>query len=148
MTVLVIDGKGGGLGAALITRLRERLEAPAAPEGRVRILALGTNAAATAAMLRAGADDGATGGHAIARQCALLGAGDAILGPLAILASGAMLGEVTRDMAAAIAESAALKVLIPTERCGVAVVGVSERSTRVLIDEAAQRVLAAQRREA
>ncbi|MDI9498831.1 MAG: DUF3842 family protein [Bacillota bacterium] len=131
--LVVIDGKGGGLGAALIGRIRERLQAPAG----VRLVALGTNASATTAMLRAGADDAATGENAIVHMCARA---DLIIGPLAIVASGAMLGEISQQIATAVAESPAPKLLVPTERCGIMVAGVAAGPQRLLLDEVAERV--------
>ncbi len=131
--LVVIDGKGGGLGAALISRIRERLPASAA----IRLVALGTNASATTAMLRAGADDAATGENAIVHMSARA---DLIIGPLAIVASGAMLGEISAPMARAVAESPAPKLLVPTERCGIMVAGVAPGPQRLLLDEVAARV--------
>ncbi|MDI9470806.1 MAG: DUF3842 family protein [Bacillota bacterium] len=131
--LVVIDGKGGGLGAALISRIRERLPVPCA----VRLVALGTNSSATTAMLRAGADDAATGENAIVHMSA---SADLIIGPLAIVASGSMLGEISARMAQAVAESPAPKLLVPTERCGIMVAGVTPGPQRLLLDEVAERV--------
>ena len=59
MTIIVLDGQGGGIGRAIITALLPKL-----PEG-VQLLCVGTNAMATAAMLKAGAQRGATGENAV-----------------------------------------------------------------------------------
>ena len=56
--VAVIDGQGGGMGRAITQRIRA-----AFPNVMIRVL--GTNAAATATMLKGGADDGATGENAV-----------------------------------------------------------------------------------
>ena len=53
-TVMVVDAQGGGLGKQLITIIKKEL-----PE--VHVLAVGANSTATSAMLRAGADEAATG---------------------------------------------------------------------------------------
>lgn len=114
MKIMVMDGQGGGIGRALIEALRAKLGSQA------EIAALGTNAAATSAMMKAGADRGATGENAVV-VCALKA--DVILGSVGILAADAMLGEITPAMARAVAQSPAEKILIPLNRCGIHVVG-------------------------
>ena len=126
--ILVIDGQGGGIGKALIVQLRSLL-----PEQE--IIALGTNALATAGMLRAGANNGATGENAICFNCS---DADIILGAVGILAADAMLGELTPAMARAIADSSAIKLLVPMNRCHIRVVGAQNRPIEELIAEAAQ----------
>ena len=107
LIVAVVDGLGGGIGKSLVEKLKKTQ-----PDLHVR--ALGTNSEATGRMLKAGADDGATGENAV-----VVNAGKAriILGVVTILASGGLLGEITPDMARAVGESDALKILIPMERC-------------------------------
>ena len=82
----------------------------------LRVRALGTNALATAAMLKGGADEGATGENAVS-----FGAGRAhiLLGPVGILAANGLLGEVTPRMAEAIGASEAVKILLPSQRCSI-----------------------------
>ena len=133
MKVLVIDGQGGGVGKALVSAIKHI--APA-----VTLTALGTNAAATAAMLRAGADQGATGESAIRYQCTTA---DVITGVIGILHSNALLGEISPAIAAAVSGSEAQKILIPLDRCGLHVVGVTKRPMEELIAEAAQAVASA-----
>lgn len=111
--LVIIDGQGGGVGRALIENLKK-----ARPN--CEITAIGTNAIATAAMLRAGADRGATGENAVKVCCARA---DIIAGPIGILMANAMLGEITPEMAAAVGMSEAQKVLVPSARCGVHVAG-------------------------
>ena len=130
MKVLVIDGQGGGVGKALVSAIKRI--APA-----VTLTALGTNAAATAAMLRAGADQGATGESAIRYQSKTA---DVITGVIGILHSNALLGEISPAIAAAVSGSEAQKILIPLDRCGLHVVGVTKRPMEELIVEAAQAV--------
>lgn len=105
--VAVIDGQGGGVGKALIERIKVEF-----PDIHVR--ALGTNVQATAAMIRAGANDGATGENAIVYNA---GRVEIIMGPVAVLSANALLGEVTPAMAAAVGKSDALKILLPSQRC-------------------------------
>lgn len=131
MKILVIDGQGGGVGRALVTALKQL-----APE--LRLTALGTNAAATSAMLRAGADQGATGENAIRYQCA---SADIIIGVIGILHANALLGEISPAIAGAVSRSDAEKVLIPLERCGLHVAGVESNPLEAKIAEAAALVV-------
>lgn len=126
MTVLVIDAKGGGIGKQMISAIKQKLPG-------VSVIAVGTNSTATAAMLRAGADDAATGENAVAVGCR---AADVIVGPIGIAIADSMLGEVTPGMSLAVAQSRAAKVLIPVSHCGNVVVGVSSYNTTQLIQEA------------
>lgn len=131
MKLLVIDGQGGGIGKRLVSALKEQL--PAQP-----VMALGTNALATAAMLKSGADQGATGENAICHQCL---SADVIAGVTGILHANAMLGEITPAMAAAISGSEALKVLIPLDRCGIKIVGVRPMTLDEAIKAAAEEII-------
>ena len=126
MRIAVIDGQGGGIGKAVIEKMREELG------DDIGILALGTNALATSAMLKAGANEGATGENAIVVNTPKV---NLIVGSAAILAADSMLGELTPLMAAAVARSAARKVLIPLNRCGIHVVGVSAKPLPHYIDD-------------
>lgn len=130
MRIAVIDGQGGGIGKAIVEKLRKEL-----PEG-VEIVALGTNSTATSIMMKAGANEGATGENAIVYNA---GRVNVIAGAIGIIAANAMLGELTPAMARAIAESPARKVLLPLNRCNIETVGV-DRSKPMphLIDEMVQ----------
>lgn len=115
--VLVIDGQGGKIGALIVSEIRKRY-----PEAEVS--AVGTNAAATAAMLKAGAHYGATGENPVvvaARKA------DVIIGPTGMVIADALLGEVTEKMAVAVGRSDAAKLLIPINKCNTVVVGVEEK---------------------
>ena len=127
MRIAVVDGQGGGIGKAIVERIKS------ADIKGVEILALGTNATATGQMLRAGADEGATGENAIVHNMAEV---DIIVGVIAVLAANSMLGELTPAMVEAIGGSKAFKVLLPINRCGIHVVGVKDTNLSVLLDEA------------
>jgi hypothetical protein len=127
MKVLVIDGQGGGLGKSIVERLKAVM--PGIP-----VIALGTNALATAAMIRAGADAGATGENAILFNCRNA---DFILGATGIIVANAMLGEISPAIAAAVGESNANKLLIPSDRCNLHIMGVRHQSMEAAITEAA-----------
>jgi len=129
MTICVVDGQGGGIGSAVIKRLKEEFEE------RIEIIALGTNAIATANMLKARANKGASGENAIVRTVAMA---DIIIGPLNILAAHSMLGEITPKMAEAIGKSNARKILIPLIRESLEVVGVVSEPLPHLIERIVQ----------
>ena len=124
-TIVVIDGQGGGIGSSIIKKLRESYAE------RMEIIALGTNAIATANMLKAGANRGASGQNAIVRTSRHA---DIIIGPISIVMANAMLGELTPGMAEAVASSKARKILIPLSQENVAVVGVTPDRLPKLIE--------------
>jgi len=103
MKVIVIDGQGGRMGRAVVEQLRE-----CCPD--LPITAIGTNSTATAAMLKAGAQYGATGENPVIVACR---DADLIIGPIGIVIADSLLGEITPAMAAAVGASAAHKILIP-----------------------------------
>ena len=123
--ICVIDGQGGGIGTAIIKALRKRFDEA------IEIVALGTNAVATAQMLRAGANRGATGENPVVRMVA---DADLILGPLSVTWPNAMMGEVTLSMAEAIMSSPAPKVLIPLHQEKVTIVGGSREPLPHLVE--------------
>ena len=126
MNILVIDAQGGGMGRMLVEGLKRAL-----PEQAVT--AVGTNALATSAMLKAGADQAATGENAI-RVCAARA--DMILAPIGMVLADAMLGEVTAEMAVAIGRSRAHKILLPVARCQTSVVGVQKLTMAEAVEKA------------
>ena len=124
--VAVVDGQGGGMGRGLVEAVKQTW-----PNLHVR--ALGTNALATAAMLKAGADDGATGENAVAVNAAWA---DVILGPVGAAVPHGLLGEVTPRMAEAIGASAAVKILLPSNRCGIRLAAGAAQPMQFYLDEA------------
>lgn len=113
MNIMVIDGQGGRMGKSIVEQMKRNF-----PEDE--ILAIGTNSIATAAMLKAGADAGATGENPAIVGCRTA---DLIIGPLGIVIADSLLGEITPAMAAAIGQSRAKKILLPVNRCQHYVVG-------------------------
>ncbi|MBW1777555.1 MAG: DUF3842 family protein [Deltaproteobacteria bacterium] len=124
--ICVIDGQGGGIGSAVIKKLKEIFEE------RIEIIALGTNAIATSQMLKARANRGASGENAIVQT---VKTADVIIGTIGILMANAMMGEVTPAMAAAVADSPARKILIPLSQEPVEVVGTPRAPLPHLIEE-------------
>lgn len=111
--LIVIDGQGGKLGKLLVTEIKKALP-------NQYVLALGTNSIATAAMLKAGADNGATGENPIVVNCHNA---DIIVGALGIIVANSLLGEITPIMASAIGSSPAIRVLIPIAKCNNVIIG-------------------------
>ena len=124
--ICVIDGQGGGIGSAIIKRIQ------AAFAENIEVVALGTNAVATAQMLKAGANRGASGENAVFHTVKNV---DVITGPISIIMANAMMGEVTPKIAEAVASSPAKKILIPLSQENVEIVGVAQRPLPKLVQE-------------
>ncbi len=129
--VLIIDGQGGKMGRQLAEALLQQENPP-------EITVVGTNAIATANMLKAGDVQAATGENAV-----IVGSrrADVIAGPIGIVMADSLLGEITASMATAVAQSEAFKVLLPVNRCGHYIVGAGDKTLNQLIHEAAQKIL-------
>ena len=126
MRICVIDGQGGGIGAAIIKRLKEVYRE------EHEVIALGTNAVATAQMMKARANRGASGENAIVRTVTGV---DVILGCLSIVLANSMMGEVTPRMAEAIASAPAPKILLPLTQERVEIVGLSPEPLPHLVEK-------------
>ena len=94
------------------------------------ITAVGTNSVAASNMLKAGADHAATGENAIIVGCRKA---DIIIGPIGIVIADSMYGEITPKMAAAVGQSSAKRLLIPTNQCDNIVLGTSNASMGSMI---------------
>jgi len=126
ITIAVIDGQGGGIGRAVTEKCKKRL-----PD--CFIIAAGTNATATASMVKAGADVGATGENAIiynAEHC------DILIAPIGAAFANSMYGEITEKMAMAVSKSEAVRVFIPISKCAVHIAGLLDKPLADLIDDA------------
>ena len=128
MKIVVIDAQGGGLGRAIITQIRQAFPT-------LTIIAVGTNAAASSAMIKAGASGCATGENAVIYNCRKCTGEDLIVGPIGILLTNAMYGEVSAAMASAVCECDAHKIVIPSNRCNVYVTGSTSMSIAAHISE-------------
>lgn len=125
MKIVVIDGQGGGVGKCLIERIKSNV--PTA-----EIMAVGTNSLATTAMLKVGANCGATGENSIIYASSKA---DIIVGPIGIILANSMLGEITSEMTNAITKSEATKVLIPVSKCHTFIAGLSDKNLSKYIDD-------------
>ena len=128
MKVVVIDGQSGRIGQLFVDKvIKAKLPC--------QLIAIGTNAIATSAMVKSGASMGATGENPVivASRTA-----DIIVGPIGILAADAMLGEITAPMAAAVGRSSAKKLLLPVNLCNNIVVGTQTLSLSAILDEAVE----------
>ncbi len=126
MNITIIDGQGGHLGAQLVKEITTLF-----PEHNLTVV--GTNAIATAAMLKAGAKNGATGENPVLVACRKA---DVIIGPVGIVIADSLLGEITEKMALAVGKADAVRILIPMNKCDNLVAGVPNLNTSALIADA------------
>ena len=130
MNILVIDGQGGGIGKQLVAAIKKSCNAAI-------ITAVGTNSLATSAMLKAGADNAATGENAVVVGCRHA---DIILGPIGIVIADAMFGEITPAMAIAVGRSNAVRILIPVKHCDNIIAGATDQPLSKIIDNAVAQI--------
>lgn len=130
MNILVIDGQGGQLGGQLIKSLKANFQ-------NIKIMAVGTNATATATMIKAGADQGATGENPVIVACRKA---DIIIGPIGIVIADSLFGEITPQMATTVGQANAVRILLPVNRCDNLVAGISDVSTAVILDDVVSKV--------
>ena len=102
--ICVIDGHGGGIGSTMVRYIKQ------SHKDRFDLVAIGTNAIATAAMIKAGAPRGISGENALIRTVATA---DIIIAPVSATWPNAILGEITPEMATAVIDSPAVKILLP-----------------------------------
>lgn len=126
MELLVVDGQGGRIGQQLVRAITTR-------HPQLKVFAVGTNGLATAAMLKGGAAQGATGENALLVACRRA---DVILGPLGIVIADALMGEISPAMAVAVAQARARRILIPLNQCDNLVAGVADMPVGRLLDSA------------
>lgn len=134
MKIVIIDGQGGRLGRMLVEAAIKRF-----PDAR--ITAVGTNTIATAAMIKGGARQAATGENAVRVACRNA---DAIIGPMGIVIADALYGEITPEMAVSVGQSPATRILLPmSTHCENVVAGMREGlSIQELVDDAMNRLAA------
>lgn len=137
--ILIIDGQGGGLGKSIIEQLKNELGSSNERGSFIELAAAGTNSAASAAMLKAGADIAATGENAVIYNSKKA---DIITGAVGICIANSMHGEISPDIAKAVCESDAVKILIPmTSKCNINIMGVTEKPMAQYISEAVENII-------
>ena len=130
-SIAVIDGQGGGIGSVIIKRLLETFSE------EIELIGLGTNAMATGAMLKAGANKGASGENAIVQTVKKV---DIIVGTTGIILANSMMGELTPKMAEAIASSPAMKYLLPVKIPEAEIIGAPKEPLPHLVDQLIKRI--------
>lgn len=125
MTILVLDGQGGRLGSQLVKEICARFPGQ-------ELLAVGTNSMATERMLKAGAPRAATGENAVVVACRKA---DVIVGPIGMVIADALLGEVTPEMAKAVGQSRATRILLPSDKCETLIAGIADAGMGALIED-------------
>ena len=124
MRAVVIDGQGGGLGRQVVAAVKGKYK-------DIEVVAIGTNATATQAMLKAGADVAATGENPLIVN---VRNADVIIGPVGIVIADSLFGEITPKMAKAVGQSRARRLLIPVNLCSNIVIGVTNLSISVMVN--------------
>ena len=130
MKILIIDGQGGGMGRQLVENIKKSFPT-------VELTAVGTNALATQAMLKAGADHAATGENAVVVGCRTA---DLIIGPVGIVIADSLWGEITPAMATAVGQSLAARILLPMNQCNNIIVGIEDVSASKLIQNCLEEI--------
>jgi NAD(P)-dependent dehydrogenase (short-subunit alcohol dehydrogenase family) len=131
LKIAVVDGQGGGIGRIIVEKLRHELGSA------VQIMGLGTNAVASSVMLKAGANEGASGENAVVYNVQRV---DCIVGSVAIIAANSFAGELSPRMAEAIATVDAVKILIPINKAGIQITGTIIESLPIQVDQLVERV--------
>ena len=127
MVIAVVDGMGGGIGAQVVSALRDELPS------YIEIYALGTNSIATSAMMKAHANKGATGENAImvsSKKASI------VVAPVSVVIPNSMMGEVTSKISEAISGSEGLKILLPIMPEDIEMVGLEGKPLSLLIKDA------------
>ena len=125
MNILIIDGQGGQLGAQIIKTIKSRFV-------DAKLTAVGTNAVATTAMLKAGADNAATGENPVVVACRKA---DVIIGPVGIVIADSLMGEITEKMAVAVGRADAVRILVPINKCDNLIAGVPNLNAGALVED-------------
>lgn len=125
MNILIIDGQGGQMGAQLIKTIMTCFKT-------VNITAIGTNATATASMIKAGAKQAATGENPVVVACRKA---EVIIGPVGIVIADSMHGEITPAMALAVGQAEATRILIPVNKCENMIAGIGDVTMSVMMED-------------
>ncbi|EKQ57326.1 MAG: hypothetical protein A370_01036 [Clostridium sp. Maddingley MBC34-26] len=128
MKIAVIDAQGAGLGQNIIKRIRREIG------NNVYIIALGTNSFATSKMVQSGANIGVSGERAISSFCKTTKI-DSIIGPIGVICSGGINGEITPMISNAIFNMDCTKYILPLQKHGIYIPGTRDLQIKDLIEE-------------
>ncbi|MCL2771781.1 MAG: DUF3842 family protein [Oscillospiraceae bacterium] len=138
MRILVIDGQGGGLGKSIVEQIAQIKQSKKMNELKdFEITAAGTNSVAASSMLKAGADIAASGENAVVYNSKK---SDIITGAVGICFAYSMHGEISPNIANAVCESDAVKILIPISKCNINIMGVTDKPMAQYISEAVEKI--------
>lgn len=128
MKVAILDAQGAGLGKAVVKKIRKEIGS------NIYLIALGTNPLATSNMIKAGANTGVTGEENICNFCQVNNP-DCIIGPIGIICSGGINGEITSSISQAVFELKCTKYIIPLQKHGIYIPGTTKLKIKEIIDE-------------
>lgn len=128
MKIAVIDAQGAGIGQTVIRSLRKEIIS------HITIIALGTNETAASNMKKAGADFKYTGEKNICTFC-ITQTVDAIIGPIGIMISGGINGEITTKISQSIFGMSCKKYIIPLQKHGIYIPGTRNLEIKDIISE-------------
>ncbi len=128
MKIAVIDAQGAGFGQTIIQKIRKEVGLD------IYITALGTNTFATSRMIRAGANVGITGENAICSFC-MTNKIDSIIGPIGMICSGGINGEITALIAKSIFNMDCTKYIIPLQKHGIYIPGTRNLQIKDIIKD-------------
>ncbi|MEK6265237.1 MAG: DUF3842 family protein [Clostridium sp.] len=128
MKIAVIDAQGAGLGQSIIKKIRKEVDLD------VYIIALGTNTIATSNMLRAGANVGISGEKEICSFCRTNKI-ESIIGPIGIICSGGINGEITASISSSIFNMDCTKYILPLQKHGIYIPGTRNLQIKDIIEE-------------
>lgn len=128
MNIGVIDGQGAGIGQSVIKKIRKETGSSHL------IVAMGTNEIGAANMIKAGGDKKLVGEKEI---CEFLKKEslDCIIGPIGILCSGGINGEVTPFISYHIFNAKCKKYIIPLLKHGIYIPGTKNLQIKDIIED-------------
>lgn len=128
MKIAVIDAQGAGLGQTIIKKIRIEIKR------EIYIIALGTNTFATSNMVKSGANVGISGEKAIYAFCSTNQI-DSIIGPIGIICSGGISGEITPMISQTIFNMNCTKYILPLQKHGIYIPGTRNLQIKEIIEE-------------
>lgn len=128
MKIAIIDAQGAGIGQTIIKKIRKEIT------DDIYIVALGTNVLATSNMIKSGANAGISGEREICSFCRTNKI-DSIIGPIGIICSGGINGEITPMISTAIFNMDCTKYILPLQKHGIYIPGTRNLQIKDMIEE-------------